>query len=1139
MLLRYCPSLEVLAAHIDARLTARESQQVVEHLAVCESCFQIVAETVAFQDQEERERLRATPAVIPVRRPRRRWRLAAAPVAAAAVLAVVLLAPGTRQLLDRFSPFGRIRSELVSAAPATRLLVPRLAGFPYTPVSDPMRASAADEGDLDGVRAVSGQLSKKLNEERTVARLHGYGLSQLLLHRWTPAVTTLQEAVTLETGEPVAVRALAASHDAQLLSDLSAAYYARAVHESQHQDFVSALSAAERALHNDRRLTEAKFNRALAIEAICLGPEARKAWQEYLLQDDDSEWAAEARVRLQRLSVPSASQRWKGAVAGLDRSAAAGDLKAVSKIVESFPWQARMHGEEDLLAAWANAYSAGAAEADSKLAAARTIGNALVQFSGESMIADSVAAIDAAADKTALAAAHASYGQGRSLFASQRFSEARPLLEKARERMRESGSPFATVAALQVAICSFYANDYRATLALLESLDPKGTRLRYPATVGFIAWMRGLTHLILGHPNESLQAYETALSCFHRVREQDNIAAIDSRLAENREELNDLDGAWKYRYEALAILGNHGATGDLPNTLLEAGAAGLAQEQFPAALHFAEQSLEMAQALRKPSAVADAFLLRSRVRRRLGDSSGADQDLALARRNVALVHDVPQRQRMEARLSWQQAADEGAAPPSLSRLDHAVAFYRKGGNPVGLSFALLHRGNALLSKGDRNAARRDFEAGVEEIEKLTDNLRDEQLRASCSDGAAQLYDSLLGVLASDRRVDELFANMERSRARLLLDLSYRGEEAAGGTARAPIPSASEVQRRMPRDTTIVELSLLRDGRLVSLVIRPDSMTMSETPLNPFALIADVQSLAAAEERNDEEESRRILQSLSHDLIDPIRGQLVKEGNVVFVPDASLAAVPFPALLDTSTLRYLIQDYDIASAPSASMYVAGIERDRLLAAKPRLAFVAGNPQFDRTLFPRLEQLPNADRETDSVVTLQGATAIRGAQVTKQRLLDGLQHASLFHFCGHSVVNGRHPLLSGLVVAPDSGGGGSVLYAHDIMNARLTETRLVVLSACSTSNGGSGGSAGVSTIARAFLAAGVPSVVGSLWKVRDGASAELLTRFHANLRGGDSAARALRRAQTDLLQGAVPGYRSPSAWGAFQILGGTSL
>jgi CHAT domain-containing protein len=59
------------------------------------------------------------------------------------------------------------------------------------------------------------------------------------------------------------------------------------------------------------------------------------------------------------------------------------------------------------------------------------------------------------------------------------------------------------------------------------------------------------------------------------------------------------------------------------------------------------------------------------------------------------------------------------------------------------------------------------------------------------------------------------------------------------------------------------------------------------------------------------------------------------------------------------------------------------------------------------------------------------------------------------------------------------------------------------------------------------------------VGDGASTELLTRFHANLKGGQTPVRALRNSQISLLHGSDARFRSSSAWGAFQILGGTSL
>jgi CHAT domain-containing protein len=78
--------------------------------------------------------------------------------------------------------------------------------------------------------------------------------------------------------------------------------------------------------------------------------------------------------------------------------------------------------------------------------------------------------------------------------------------------------------------------------------------------------------------------------------------------------------------------------------------------------------------------------------------------------------------------------------------------------------------------------------------------------------------------------------------------------------------------------------------------------------------------------------------------------------------------------------------------------------------------------------------------------------------------------------------------------------------------------------------------VLSLARPFLAAGVPAVVASLWEVEDEPTARLLTAFHRHLRGGESALAALRSAQRELLADPDPALRSPAYWAAFELFGG---
>jgi CHAT domain-containing protein len=111
----------------------------------------------------------------------------------------------------------------------------------------------------------------------------------------------------------------------------------------------------------------------------------------------------------------------------------------------------------------------------------------------------------------------------------------------------------------------------------------------------------------------------------------------------------------------------------------------------------------------------------------------------------------------------------------------------------------------------------------------------------------------------------------------------------------------------------------------------------------------------------------------------------------------------------------------------------------------------------------------------------------------------------------------------------------LRAADLDAERLAGIELVFLAACDTAPGFSDGDReGVAGLARAFLAAGVPSVVATLWVVDDQASARLAAMFHRRLLEGQPPAHALRRAQIALLSD--PSVITPFAWAPFQLFCG---
>jgi CHAT domain-containing protein len=137
----------------------------------------------------------------------------------------------------------------------------------------------------------------------------------------------------------------------------------------------------------------------------------------------------------------------------------------------------------------------------------------------------------------------------------------------------------------------------------------------------------------------------------------------------------------------------------------------------------------------------------------------------------------------------------------------------------------------------------------------------------------------------------------------------------------------------------------------------------------------------------------------------------------------------------------------------------------------------------------------------------------------------------HFACHGLVNPRQPLLSALALTPSPSDDG-YLTALEVFSLRIPAD-LVVLSACESARGTVVRGEGLSGLVRAFMVAGSPRVLASLWKVGDEATAEFMRRFYASWLAGQGAAAALRSAQADLR--AHPRWGAPRHWAAWVLWG----
>ena len=233
--------------------------------------------------------------------------------------------------------------------------------------------------------------------------------------------------------------------------------------------------------------------------------------------------------------------------------------------------------------------------------------------------------------------------------------------------------------------------------------------------------------------------------------------------------------------------------------------------------------------------------------------------------------------------------------------------------------------------------------------------------------------------------------------------------------------------------------------------------------------------------------------------------------LVIVPHGPVHAVPFAALFDGE--RYLLERSALATAPSASVYALCKGQPQRPAGQ-MIAF--GVPA---------EDIPAVEQEVEDVTKLfESARAFVGAEASLDTFYEQAPHADVLHIATHGVHRPDNPMFSGLRLSD------GWLAARDLYGVQLSAS-LVVLPACESVLASNTEGDELFGIARGFLYAGAPSLVGSLWPVQDEQTAQLMVAFYSALRRGLGAAAALREAQLAV----CAEHPNPYHWAAFTVIG----
>ena len=313
------------------------------------------------------------------------------------------------------------------------------------------------------------------------------------------------------------------------------------------------------------------------------------------------------------------------------------------------------------------------------------------------------------------------------------------------------------------------------------------------------------------------------------------------------------------------------------------------------------------------------------------------------------------------------------------------------------------------------------------------------------------------------------------------------------------------------------------------------------------------------------------------VLGPLAGQL-NASRVIVVADGALNYIPFQLLPAPSGNREpLVSSYEVINAPSASI-LGQIRQEkqnrrpstRVLAAFGDPVFAKNYAQFKNSTSSEVlaavetekaEPSRRASRDIEvsadyldpaaiqpliySKFELKnirdiagpGSLVARGFNASRQVLENtDLSKYAILHFATHGRLKPDSPELSGFYLSMLDATGhpqDGFITMQDVYNLHAP-VDLVVLSACRTALGKEVRGEGLIGLTRGFMHAGASSVVASLWKVDDEATAELMKYFYANmLQKGMRPAEALRAAQNTLRQNSQ--WQSPHFWAGFTLQG----
>jgi CHAT domain-containing protein len=1000
-----------------------------------------------------------------------------------------------------------------AAALPYRLVEPRLSGgWGYKPLR-PARSEIHDSSAA--MRRLRGAAAGMIND--------GNGVGYLMAGDAKGAIDALK-------------RAQSGPHNADTSNDLAGALLVRADELDDGSLAADALAAVDDALSIDSRSAPALFNRGLAFERLGLRFEARRAWSRYLEVDPASRWSDEALHRLGVLGASDDTGEWERGSAQAQRLSPHMAAEQLGRLARQYPQQARLWAEGIAMNNWAVAILNSDTAAARWLQMAERVGTVLREASGESLAIDAVTvAGDAAArgQGTPLATAYVTYWAGRAAHHENHPVEAELNFRQAAAMFEAAGSPMMYVARYYVGSALHAQLKLVEAAAVLDGLAAEhlDTR-RYLAIDATLGWERGACFMERGAISASIDVFTHSRDEFLLLGDTDLAAVMDAYLASAFDYLGDETSAWRERCRSFEALSRSGNRYRLLVIVQSAAAAAIRSGKWSRAAALLMVSTAEAERQKKAIIASEGFTLFARVEVERGNLRAATLHIKSARAWTGKLEDPSVRARAEATMAYVDGLTlrQRDASAASARFTDALHFFEHADRRIEVPRIYLERASIKESSGDIAGARQDLDAGIDAFELERRQVRDLNQRATLLTSFDVLFEKAFDLAMKVGDHPAAFALTERYRARALTEMFSLNANVADAEG-SPL-SLSAIRAALAPDAAIIEYSVLPD-RLVAFVVRRGSFSTVMTPISA----GRVAELAKAFQQTSEEGEGAIAAASAADsvLMQPIRYALAGATHIAVIPDRHISNVPYAALYDSVTGRFLIENAAITIAPSATLALNASRRAGRSTTKHSSILAIAGSVFDSQRYPGAAPLDQVKREASTVASFYTtAHVLAGEDATPAAVIKALPQYDFVHFAAHGV-----PTIptadSALLLAPSNADHGT-LRVRDIAALTLHGIRVVVLAAC-----GSAApvpiSDGATNLSLAFLAAGVPVTVASLTDIEDRASAPLMEALHRRISEGGDAAESVRAVTLSKLRDSNNQIVLPLKWSSIVVVGGS--